>query len=151
MSPKGGRAGGKRPASRVTGAAVKRPATARDRDGDNRLSWRIALMDLDGPWPWTMTPAKVLQVRSKIAEFERQTWAELSQQHVPRLKRIALDSLCTAAQNRLVHLKKDDVDGLWELRLAGQERVWGLRQADIFYLLWWDPDHQVCPSHLRHT
>lgn len=36
-------------------------------------------------------------------------------------------------------------------RITAKERVWGLLVEDVFYLLWWDPEHEVCPSHLKHT
>ena len=32
------------------------------------------------------------------------------------------------------------------LRLSGQERVWGILDQGVLSVLWWDPDHAVCPS-----
>ena len=54
--------------------------------------------------------------------------------------------MCLEAQKRLTDLELDDHGALWEMRLAGEPRVWGLRNGHVFYPVWWDPDHSVCPS-----
>jgi hypothetical protein len=48
-------------------------------------------------------------------------------------------------------LRHDDFDELWRFRFDGLHRLWGLRLDDWFYALWWDPEHKVCPSTLKHT
>jgi predicted DNA-binding transcriptional regulator AlpA len=40
---------------------------------------------------------------------------------------------------------------LFSLRLSSLERLWGLRSNDVFSVLWWDPNHQICPSPKKHT
>jgi hypothetical protein len=66
-------------------------------------------------------------------------------------KPIPVESFSPEAKKRLKEIDLDDYDGLWELRVSGKPRVWGILNHNIFYLVWWDPDHKVCPSHLRHT
>ena len=39
----------------------------------------------------------------------------------------------------------DDVDELYQLRVTGAERVWGIRSGPLLRLLWWDPNHEVYP------
>ena len=56
-----------------------------------------------------------------------------------------------ARDTRLRELQQDDSDGLYELRFGGKERVWGIRRDDRFCILWWDPEHMVCPSTLKNT
>jgi len=60
-------------------------------------------------------------------------------------------SIIKDAQKRLEELKLDDVDQLYSLRLNGRERLWGIRSNDKFSILWWDPEHQICPAPLKHT
>lgn len=57
-----------------------------------------------------------------------------------------VERLCTEAQQRLVTLKLDDTDRVLSLRVTGRERVFGVRMDEPVYLLWWDPNHEVCPS-----
>ena len=77
------------------------------------------------------------------------TWQEIleSRQHHP----IEINRLCPAAQRRLAEISQDDIDDLISLRLGGRERIWGIRDGATLKLLWWDPDHQVCPATLKHT
>jgi len=95
-----------------------------------------------------MEKAILLEILSKIRDFERAKWPEIERRgsHF-----IPIDRLIPEARRRLEMLKLDDTDYLFSLRLSGRERLWGLRVNDVFSLLWWDPDHQVCPATLGHT
>lgn len=64
---------------------------------------------------------------------------------------VPISKICPEAQGRLKELKQDDVDELISLRLTGKKRVWGIRDQNILKILWWDPEHTVCPSLKRHT
>lgn len=84
----------------------------------------------------------------RLSSFETMTWAEIwkSGSHP-----IDLWRLCKDAQDRLTELKHDDQDSLISLRCGGKPRVWGIREHHIFHVLWWDPEHEVCPSLLKNT
>jgi hypothetical protein len=45
----------------------------------------------------------------------------------------------------------DEFEDLVSLRLSARERVWGILAEGVLELLWWDPDHKVCPSLPRNT
>lgn len=64
---------------------------------------------------------------------------------------VPLDNLTTEAVRRLEEIGQADVDELFSLRLSGKERIWGIRDRHILKVLWWDPDHLVCPSIKKHT
>jgi len=130
----------------------------RKRDPDNsasqRPTWRMGTMDMDAvsDWGWgALTAEEADGVRKSLIGFESMTWGELCRQSTPRAKRIPISNLCRRAQQRLEAMRQDDADALWELRIDGPKRVWGIRVGDAFELLWWDPTHSVCPSTLRHT
>ncbi|MGH9069353.1 MAG: hypothetical protein ACRD0J_17955 [Acidimicrobiales bacterium] len=85
----------------------------------------------------------------KLGYYEGSTIDELAG---PRgLKRIPVDHLGATAKRRLGELDLDDYDSLWELHLTGKQRLWAVRDGPVLALLWWDPNHQVCPSHKKHT
>jgi len=118
----------------------------------NYPAWRISVMEMCDPFGWHRVDEKTLnKIREKLANFESMTWREIlivgkNQHHL-----IKRSSLCKKAQKRLVTLRQDDIDELVSLRLAGIERIYGILENSILRLLWWDPNHAVCPSIKRHT
>jgi len=40
---------------------------------------------------------------------------------------------------------------LFSFAIDGRRRVWGIRREHVLCLLWWDPNHQVCPSQKKAT
>lgn len=117
---------------------------------DGSIAWRLSIIDFDGPWCWTkLTSDLKKEVYGKLAQYEQRKWSELGNRND---KPISVANLPAPAKKRLREIQQDDSDGaLWELHLAGKQRVWGIRHGDIMYLLWWDPTHQVYPSPKRHT
>ena len=143
---------GKRPKGRVPEyargkQAVAVPVTTKV----DRLSWRLAGIDLGGPWSWRKTTAvELAMLHAKIRDFETMTADEVfgpnrGNKHIP------VGNLAAQARDRLENLGLDDLDDLYELRLGGRTRLWGFRQSNVIHVLWWDPDHTVCPAPLRHT
>lgn len=70
---------------------------------------------------------------------------------VARDHAVKVSSIIPEAQRRLMELQLDDTDQLWRFRFDGETRLWGLRDGSCFLVLWWDPEHKVCPSKLKHT
>lgn len=65
---------------------------------------------------------------------------------------VEVGRLVPAARRRLSALRLDVLDEVFRLRLTGRERVWGyFPGGPALQILWWDPEHQVCPSHKAHT
>jgi hypothetical protein len=142
--------GKRRPVSGDSPNQRKRPIPGAPITDDPMMVWGFAFLDLDGPWGWTnLTPAQAKSLYGRMCGWEKQRPGELF--GATGNKPIALDKLCPEAQKRLHELELDDQDRLWELRVSGQQRVWGARQGHVFYLLWWDAEHTVCPSLKKHT
>jgi hypothetical protein len=111
-------------------------------------AWRLSLLELDKPFGWhELDAGQMRYVREKLSSFESMTWGEIlgKQNH-----RVAVDSICNDAQRRLIEIKQDDIDELVSLRLSGAERIWGILD-NVVKVLWWDPNHEICPSLLKHT
>lgn len=122
-------------------------------DGENSQTkypiWCVAQMDFEGPWPWTVSAQKLREIHGKLADFEKMLWSAISgtQNHF-----LSVESVNKKALKRLQELGHDDAaDLLYSLRLSGKERVVGIRAGREFRILWWDPEHDVCPSSLKHT
>jgi hypothetical protein len=111
--------------------------------------FRAEQLDRGGPWGWDkFDPLQIQEVLQKIFDSQRLTWQELRNNgsHF-----VNTESLCSDAQKRLIQIQKEDLDQLFSLRLTGRKRIWGIKERNILWLLWWDPDHEVCPSHKKHT
>ena len=48
-----------------------------------------------------------------------------------------------SAQRRLVELELDDLDRISRLRIGQRQRLYGVREGAHFYVLWWDPQHEI--------
>jgi hypothetical protein len=142
----------KKPQAGASLAVVQAPSSSvLSKVGKEKIVWRFAKMDLDGTWSWTtITQAGLVDAHSKLRQIEELTWAEACVGGKP-VKRIPVANICKDAQKRLQDLKLNDVDDVWELHLTGLCRIWGLRVDPVFMLVWWDPDHTVCPSKKKHT
>lgn len=138
--------GGNPPASRKQPRLERNPASIES----EYISWQVQSLDLEGPYGWAAVGRKVFweDIWPKILNFETQTWGELKgrQSHF-----VARDRLSREARKRLEVLGQDDVDELFSLRLSGRQRLWGIVDRHVFKMLWFDSDHAVCPSLLKHT
>ena len=108
-------------------------------------SWRINKMDWDGPFGWHVVNGVTARhnILRKLADFERMLWRDILIN--PNNHEVDVTKLSKDAQRRLADLKLDDVVKHLSLRLAGAERIWGIKKGETVLLLWWDPTHQVCP------
>ena len=130
-------------------ASTKQPRFETATGKTGRPVWKIGQIDFDGPWcPKRMQKEILLRIINRLKDCERSTWLEIERggSHPIPVNRIIRD-----AQRRLQVLKLDDTSDLFSLRLNNLERLWGLRSNDVFSVLWWDPDHQICPSLKKHT
>lgn len=103
-------------------------------------------MELVDPYGWhKLNGPTLLAIREKLAHFETMTWNEILVVGKKRNHSIPVSDITSEAQDRLevIGLGLDEVVSL---RLSGAERIFGYLDNGILVLLWWDPDHQVCPS-----
>ncbi|PIS00440.1 MAG: hypothetical protein COT84_07530 [Chlamydiae bacterium CG10_big_fil_rev_8_21_14_0_10_35_9] len=116
---------------------------------DNHPEFRVEQMDKDGLWGWDkFEPSMIQELFKKIFEAQKLTWQSLRDNGSHP---ILYDKLSAEAQKRLRQLQKDDLDELYSLRISGSKRIWGIKEGNLFLILWWDPKHEVCPSLKKHT
>lgn len=108
-------------------------------------------MDMDGPFGWNALKGQGIfwqEIFPKLRDFESMTWHEVEGD---RHHAISIDRLSKEARVRLEELNLDDIDEIFSLALTGRSRMLGIRDRNVFRVLWWDPDHKVCPSKKKHT
>lgn len=110
------------------------------------MVWRLGRLDLGGPWGWGELDGEHLErLHTVMSEFEASTPRIL--RVGSKLRDIPPEDLCRGAQQRLLDIAEDDTIGLSELRLGHKKwRVWGFLTGSMFDVLWWDPEHTVCPE-----
>jgi len=107
---------------------------------------------MEGAWNWgNLDPGSAPGLHNRLAQFEKQTWNEIFVRDKYINHGVDRDQIVPAAIRRLYELELDDHEKIWSLHVTSKQRIWGLLVEDIFYLLWWDPEHEVCPSPLKHT
>jgi hypothetical protein len=155
----------KQPKASVCPSISKTPSVAREptvdkiakavhgpNANDLQPAWRISSLQMIDPYGWhQIDRAKMQEIQQKLASFEAMTWTEILVRAKKQNHSVRRQDLCKAAQDHLADIRLDDVDELISLRLSGKERVWGIRSHNVLTVLWWDPDHEVCPSLKKHT
>lgn len=115
-------------------------------------SWQVSMMEMVDEFGWhRIDESKLENIRKKLGHFESMTWSEILVQSSQQNHKVKIADLCKEARDRLEQTGLDDIDELISLRITARERVWGILDQAVLKVLWWDPDHAVCPSPQRHT
>ena len=114
-----------------------------------RPAWRIGQMEFCDPYGWhVLTTEQWMFVHEKLKNFETMTLNEI----LGRLNHpVSWDSLVKEVRDRLTERHLDDIEELLSLRVMGAGRIWGILEHNVVILLFWDPEHAICPSLLKYT
>ena len=122
-----------------------------------QLAWSLALVDLEGKFGWhRLTPDWAQHLREKFRAFESTTIDELFQNRTHNHP-VSIESFSKLARQRHTELvgERDNSpylsDSWVSLSVNGVPRIIGIRDREVVRIVWWDPEHQVCPSILKHT
>lgn len=141
---------GKQPRSEVSIDQTRTPRSIPVNPRARNPVWAFRIVDTQGPWGWSrMDGQRLGEVLERFKAFESMTWQEIDGPTGGH--GVEVSQLCKEAQNRLAEIRQDDADVLFSLRLTGKRRVWGILEEHVYKVLWWDPEHEVCPSKLKHT
>lgn len=95
-----------------------------------------------------MKGPQLLKALVRLGEYEKMNWPQIIRQTGSHP--VPCDQLAPLAEKRLREIGQDDVDELFSLRMSGNKpRIWGIRSGGVLSILWWDPEHEVCPSKKR--
>jgi len=79
------------------------------------------------------------------------TWREILLDAKKQNHFLGVWTICPGAQKRLEELGYGDLKKIVSLRLSGKERIWGVMEEGALSVLWWDPEHTVCPVEKKYT
>lgn len=112
--------------------------------------------DREGVWSWGESRDWVdgvwdIKLETFLNNYHNKlTWPQIENQLTQgRRKHVQYKkgTITNEAHDRLVELEKDDLEEfIFRFRISGKVRLYGFRLADIFYCLWLDRLHKICPS-----
>lgn len=136
----------KQPAAPAAREQRKEPGARAGSYDSQTPIWSFAIVDQDGPWSFAGLGGD--ELAALLRRMEGSTWATHGSH---KSHNVTIDQLIPEARSRLEALGFDDLDELYSLRVNGKPRIWGIRDERFLKVLWWDPDHAVCPSEKKHT
>jgi len=119
----------------------------------DRICWRFRHADHEGPWCFHETAnGDLCDVLAQLAQFESMKVGELFPGGGYPGKDYNVEEIPTSqAHERLDAIGLADMTKISVLRLGGQPRLYGFRDGNVFHVVWWDPQHEIWPSRLKHT
>jgi hypothetical protein len=118
-----------------------------------RLCWRFTHIDHDGPWGTArIDHTTLLSLIQGLTPFESMKINDLFHGAQPRGKSYDIEKIPDQrAQPRLEALNLSDMTRICSLRPQGKPRIWGFLHGNVFHLVWFDLEHEVWPTALKHT
>jgi len=139
----------KAPKNRYIPRSDKKPRSSENVDAliGTNFQWKIDrdFIDIEHEeWGWVDFSFRdfISVVFRRFCDFETMTWQEITKR--TSCHPMPITEICSRAQVRITQLHPD-VDILHQLDTSELGRVWGWRDRSMFYLIWYDPKHTVCP------
>jgi hypothetical protein len=108
-------------------------------------AWRVSLLTMETPFGWLAVDQDTARkIQNRLASYESMQWKDIGFGY--RCHLIKRTSLCAAAQRHLSDIQQDDVDSVMSLGIDQMSRVIGILEHNILKVLWWDPNHEACPT-----
>jgi len=116
-------------------------------------AWNVGLIDLECPWCFKAINETQWwdDIFPKLKNYETMTWQEILDATGGRSRgnnnhEVPICNLIPQARKRLKESNMDDISSLFSLRLTGKQRIWGILDGHVLKLLWFDPEHKICPT-----
>lgn len=120
---------------------------------DSRICWRFCHVDHDGPWGFEKVDPQTLRwLMERLSLVESMTINQLFHSGGYPGADYDVASIPNAvALGRLEEIGLSDMTKVHRLRFTGTARLYGFLVDHVFHIIWWDPNHEVWPSKLKHT
>lgn len=118
--------------------------------------WRFDKIDRSGKFAFDLSRPDFQhrEILQKLMDYGRMTWSEIDRQQHDRGRSkhhyLEYESLGAEAKDRISAREfEGETDAIYSFALQNLLRVIGLRQGAEFYVVWYDPNHEFCPSRKR--
>lgn len=116
--------------------------------------WRFDKIDKTGKFAFNLsrTDFKHKEVLEKLIEYGKMTWDEIGKQQHDKSRKskhhfLSMDTLSDDAIKRIREKCFDEeTDRIYSFSFQNCLRIIGLREGAEFFIVWYDPKHEFCPS-----
>lgn len=123
-------------------------------ESENKLViWRFDMIDRNGSFAFDLNRDDFYhkEVMEKMLEYSTMTWADIRKQTHDRGKSkhhfLDGENLSPEAKERIKKMKLEQYsDMIFSFALQNKLRIVGIREHEHFHVLWYDPNHEICPS-----
>lgn len=125
---------------------------------NKKVVWRFDMIDRSGKFAFDLNrdDFQYKDFLEKLIDYSSMTWTEVKNQtHDNRKSKhhfLSPESLSKEAYERLkVRELEQYLDSIFSFSLENKLRLIGIRKNENFHILWYDPEHEICPSKKKHT
>lgn len=119
--------------------------------------WLFQRCDFEhSKWGMTSNADKLTDYFKYLSALEHQSWGEIltvtsGRRNNTRNHHVPLTDIIKDAQKRAEERNLDEFDELCSIAVCGRMRIWGYIVDGLFYIIWFDSNHEICPSEKRNT
>jgi hypothetical protein len=128
----------------------KSPVNVDDVDAleSKKFKWRAVprYVDYDEQeWGWNRVRMEKFfdKCLKHLQHYEDKTWMQIKEEN--HCHPVSLTDIVPRAQTRITS-RYGEIDNLWQVKGEGICRLFGLKDGQIFYLIWHDENHTVYPG-----
>lgn len=126
----------------------KKTTVTPSRSGKQTITWRLSKIDWHGPWGKEAFKEFSESVMEFLKNTETMTLGEITSASGAKGKgrgnhhhEIEINKCSKRAQKRLSVIKQDDRNKLFSFRVGSLQRIYGIREGNSFWVIWFDPWH----------
>ena len=118
---------------------------------DRNFCWRVhdSYIDYSHPqfgWGRVSILDFLRKIIQALQSYEGCTWHEVREKK--HCHPWGVDAIPRECAKRLAQ-RQIDVEQLYQISLGNKPRIIGYKDRGVFYLMWWDKDHEFCPTKAR--
>lgn len=125
---------------------------------NKKVVWRFDMIDRSGKFAFDLNRKdfRHKDFMEKLIAYSSMTWRDVTSQTHDEGKSkhhfLSADSLSREALERVKARELDEsLDAIFSFALENKLRIVGVRIDENFHVLWYDPEHEICPSSKKHT
>lgn len=138
---------------------IYKTSTSSNRSTDDKnVIWVFDKLDKDGEFAFDIDGDgfRHRDFLDKMISYSNRKWSEIKRDTHDKAKSkhhfLEIGTLSKAAKERIKKMELEEFsDAIFSFAFDNKLRVIGIRENELFHVVWYDPEHKFCPSHLKHT
>jgi hypothetical protein len=112
--------------------------------------WSFEKIDRDGAFCFRKDTVDAALVVEKLIDIGSLSWASIGRvthdDGQSKHHELAFHGISDAGKERIrVKRMEQDIDAIFSFALTNKVRLIGMREGRVFYVIWYDPEHQFYP------